>query len=139
MYFRYTAVAFLANGLGVFGLRLLAGMRVQNPNVVQYLTLWYLFGAAIGLIPYLVCCRRPFRREIWIGLSMALASLGGQLGMEQALAAGLPGYLVFPVAMGGGMLFVTVVGVSVFRERLGRAGYFGIAAGTMSVILLALP
>jgi|SRR6185312_2715530 multidrug transporter EmrE-like cation transporter len=139
MYFRYTAIAFLANGFGVFGLRLLAGMRVENPNVIQYLTLWYLFGAGVGLIPYLVCCRRPFRREIWFGLSMAVASLGGQLGMERALSTGLPGYIVFPTAMGGGMLLVTVVGVSIFRERVGRAGYLGIVAGTLSVILLALP
>lgn len=139
MYFRYTVIAFLANGFGVFGLRLLAGMHVANTSVLQYLTLWYLFGAAIGLVPYLLCCRRPHAREVWLGLAMAGASLGGQLSMERSLATGLPGYVVFPAAMGGGLLFVTAVGVGEFGERIGMTGYLGIIAGTLSIILLSLP
>jgi hypothetical protein len=138
MYFRYMAVAFVTNGLGVFGLRMLAGAGLANTDAVQYLTIWYLAGCALAFLAWLRSGELA-RREWMIGGSMALCSLCGQLGMAVALGRGLPGYVVFPVATGGGLLFVVATGVGLFRERLGAAGYAGIALGTVALVLLALP
>jgi multidrug transporter EmrE-like cation transporter len=70
---------------------------------------------------------------------MAACSLAGQLGMALALSAGIPGFIVFPVATGGGLILVVTVGVFGFREPMGPLGYLGIATGTCALILLALP
>src|SRR4051794_11465293 len=138
MYFRYMIIAFVTNGLGVFGLRMLAAAGLGNTDTIQYLTLWYLAGAALAFFAWLGS-GKLLMREWLIGGAMAVCSLCGQLGMASALAGGLPGYVVFPVATGGGLLFVVAVGVSVFRERIGAAGYFGIVVGSAALVLLALP
>jgi multidrug transporter EmrE-like cation transporter len=83
--------------------------------------------------------RRPERKEVVIGSIMALCSLIGQTGMAFALSAGLPGFVVFPVATGGGLIFVVLIGVLVFREPMRPLGYIGIATGVSALILLALP
>jgi multidrug transporter EmrE-like cation transporter len=138
MYFRYMSIAFVTNGLGVFGLRILAAAGLANTDSVQYLTIWYFAGAALASV---ACLRsgKLLSREWLIGGAMAVCSLCGQLGMANALAGGLPGYVVFPVATGGGLLLVVATGVGLFRERMGAAGYLGISIGIVALILLALP
>src|SRR5207237_1886849 len=138
MYLRYMSIAFLTNGLGVFGLRILAADGLANTDTIQYLTIWYVAGALLAFLAWLRS-GKLLPREWIIGGSMAVCSLCGQLGMAGALAGGLPGYVVFPVATGGGLSFVVAVGVSLFRERIGAAGYLGIAVGTVALVLLALP
>jgi hypothetical protein len=138
MYLRYMSIAFVTNGLGVFGLRILTGYGLANTDTLQYLTIWYVAGAALAFLAWLGTGKLLLREWI-IGGAMAVCSLCGQLGMIRALGGGLPGYVVFPVATGGGLLFVVAVGVSLFRERIGIAGYIGIAVGTIALILLALP
>ena len=70
---------------------------------------------------------------------MALCSLCGQLGMALALQHGIDGAVVYPVAIGGGMLFVAAIGIVIFREPMSTLGYFGIAVGSAALVLLALP
>src|SRR5712692_4789647 len=129
MYFRYMAVAFLTNGLGAFGLRILAGAGLGQVRDIQYISLWYLSGCVIAALAYFWHHRRPFRREVLIGFAMALCSLFGQLGMALSLSKGIPGFIVFPVATGGGLLLVVLVGIRLFREPMGKIGYLGIATG----------
>jgi multidrug transporter EmrE-like cation transporter len=138
-YVRYMLVAFLTNGLGAFGLRILAGAGLGHVSEQQYLSLWYVAGALVAAVPFLRLRRGAFRREWLLGGAMAGCSLFGQLGMALALSNGLPGFVVFPVATGGGLLFVLGVGVAGFRERVHWVGYLGIATGTLALVLLALP
>lgn len=138
-YVRYMLVAFLTNGLGAFGLRVLAGAGLGHVREQQYLSLWYLAGALVASVPFLRLRSRMEPREWLLGGAMAACSLFGQLGMALALTHGLPGLVVFPVATGGGLLFVLAVGVAIFRERVHWAGYLGIVTGTLALILLALP
>ena len=51
----------------------------------------------------------------------------------------MPGFVVFPVATGGGLTFVVLVGVLLFKEPMGLLGYLGIATGACALLLLALP
>lgn len=139
MYFRLMLVAFLTNGLGTFGLRILAGSGLGAVSELQYLALWYLAGCLGAVAACATRLSRPERREIAIGGAMALCSLCGQLGMALSLSSGIPGFIVFPVATGGGLLFVVAVGVFAFREPIRGLGYLGIATGTAALVLLAIP
>jgi multidrug transporter EmrE-like cation transporter len=132
-------LAFLTNGLGVFGLRVLSGEGVAESRALQYLALWYTAGLLLAAIVYFRQMRNPQAREAGMGSAMALCSLCGQLGMALALSAGLPGYVVFPVATGGGLVLVVLVGLAIFRERTHALGYLGIAVGVSALILLAFP
>ncbi|MCW5977919.1 MAG: hypothetical protein KIT09_07565 [Bryobacteraceae bacterium] len=139
MYFRYMLVAFLTNGLGAFGLRVLVGMGQAELYKLQYLAVWYLAGAALAAAAYLLRRTRPQSREMLVALAMGLCSLLGQLGMALALAGGVPGFVVFPVATGGGLLLVALAGVLIFRERITMWGYLGVAVGSAALALLSLP
>ena len=138
MYIRYMLLAFLTNGLGAFGLRILAGAGLGDVPPEHYLSFWYLSGCAVATVVYFRKHGRPAPREVIIGGLMALCSAGGQLGMALSLH-GIPGFVVFPVAIGGGMLFVVAIGIGLFHEPMSRLGYFGIATGAAALALLALP
>jgi multidrug transporter EmrE-like cation transporter len=139
MYQRYMAMAFLTNGLGAFGLRILAGAGLGQIEAIQYLALWYTAGLFLAAIVFFRLYGKPEQKDVGVGSLMALCSLVGQTGMAFALSAGLPGYVVFPVATGGGLIFVVLVGVFLFREPMGPLGYLGIATGVCALVLLALP
>jgi multidrug transporter EmrE-like cation transporter len=139
MYQRYMAAAFLTNGLGIFGLRVLAGAGLGNVDQTQYLSLWYAAGLLLAALVFFRRYGRPWRKELLIGSGMALCSMAGQLGMALSLSSGIPGFVVFPVATGGGLIFVVLVGVLIFHEPMGPLGYLGIATGVAALVLLALP
>jgi hypothetical protein len=42
------SMAFVTNGRGVFGLRILAVAALANIETIEYLTIWYLAAAAPG-------------------------------------------------------------------------------------------
>lgn len=132
-------VAFVANGLGAFGLRVLAGMGVAGKYNLQYLCALYGGGSLLACVAYFIHNRQPERRELVVTAGMALASIFGQLGMMMALEKGLPGFVVFPVCIGGGMLLVLVAAAVFFGERLSTYGYLGVVIGFASLILLAFP
>ena len=139
MYTRYMLIAFLTNGLGAFGLRVLAGAGLGSVTNVQYLALWYLAGLALAAAAYLRLPGRFTTPELTIGLGMALCSLTGQMGMSLALLGNLPGFVVFPVSIGGGLLMVVLTGVLLFHEKVHPMGLLGMISGTAALVLLALP
>lgn len=139
MWIRLILVAFITNGLGAFGLRILSGMGLAGRYDFQYLVGLYGGGAIVASLAYFPYHKHPFARELLITSGMAACSILGQLGMLVALQRGLPGFVVFPVCVGGGMLLVLAVAVLLFRERLSLAGYLGICIGFISLLLLAFP
>ena len=139
MYQRYMALAFLTNGLGAFGLRVLAGAGLGHIEATQYLAVWYSAGLVLAALAFFRLYGRPQHKDIVIGSVMAVCSLFGQMGMALSLSGGLPGYVVFPVATGGGLLLVVMVGVLLFGEPMGPLGYLGIVTGISALVLLALP
>lgn len=70
---------------------------------------------------------------------MASMSFAGQICLVAALNGDASAYLVFPIAGGANVLFVTVFGVFLFRERLGVYGVAGIFCGLISFTILSLP
>jgi hypothetical protein len=124
--------------MGAFGLRVLAANGLGPITEAQYLSWWYLSGLATALVCY-ASSGRPNLKEAVIGGGMALCSLLGQTGMALALAKGLPGFIVFPVATGGGLLLVVAAGRLIFRESVGVLGKLGVIVGFLALIVLALP
>ena len=139
MWYRMMIVAFFSNGLCVFGMRVLQDMKLGEYGFL-YLAFWYTSGLAVALIPFLMSKKsQMLGREMVIGGLMGLCSSLGLIFLTFALASGLQGYLVFPVAIGGSLSIVTTVGVVVFKERLSVFGYLGVLAGVVGIVLVATP
>jgi multidrug transporter EmrE-like cation transporter len=138
MWFRLMMVAFVFNGLCTFGLRILAAMGLAERYTSSYLVFWYLAGTLFLAIQYLRSGERAKRADFAIGGALGLCSAGGQTALGLALARGLPGSIVFPVVLAGGLFIVVATGVIVFGERIGNAGRLGIFLGVISIVLLSL-
>ena len=137
MWFRLMMLAFFFNGLCPFGLRILAGLGLGARYTALYLVFWYLAGGLFMLGLFLRSPRRPHRYDILVGAGLGFFSTCGQNSMGLALANGLPGNVVFPVTLAGGLFLVVLAAIFIFRERLGPAGIAGIALGIVSIALLS--
>ena len=94
-------------------------------------------GLTVALIAFLSRQPKLARAEIAVGGLMGLFSSVGWILLTQAIARGMPGYLAFPIAIGGNLSIVAAVGVLVFKERLSPYGYLGILTGIAGIALLA--
>jgi multidrug transporter EmrE-like cation transporter len=140
------AIAFLANGLCAFGARVLQDMGLAGTHSFLYLAFWYLAGLAVSMLIFHSAAASPSdvtpigqltRSELLIGGLMGICSSVGWIFLTRAIASGMPGYLVFPIAIGGNLSIVAVVGVLLFKERLSSYGYLGMVSGIAGIALLA--
>jgi multidrug transporter EmrE-like cation transporter len=139
MWFRMMMLAFITNGLGVLGTRILTGWNLAEQYKFRYLVFWYGAGFLLAALLFL---REGFTfrgRELIIAGLMGAASVGGQLSLLTALEKGVPGHVVFPIANGGGLFVVVLVGILLFGERVHRYGTAGIVLGIAASVLLSLP
>lgn len=137
MWIRMMLVCFLTNGLGAFGLRIMSGMGLSEAFKLPYLMLWYWSGLLLAALVFFAKQNRPYRRELIIGGGLALSSVVGQLGMAYSLDYGIPGYVVFQVAPGGGLFLVVLVGIVFFKEKVSGYGLAGIILGMTALVVLA--
>jgi multidrug transporter EmrE-like cation transporter len=131
-------LAFVTNGLGPFGLKVL-NEQGFGAYQSQYLVYWYLGGAIFGIIAFLPGMRQTKPREVALGACMGLCSLGGQTFTGLSLAHGIPGHVAFPITTGGSLFLVAAVGIFIFKERVGRYGSAGIILGILALIMLSVP
>ena len=129
MWFRLMMMAFVLNGLCPFGLRILAGLGLADHYTPLYLVFWYLAGALFMLRSFLRTPHRPARSDMLVGAGLGIFSTCGQTSMGLALASGIPGSVVFPVALAGGLFVVVLTAVVIFKERIGPAGIAGFRWG----------
>lgn len=137
MWYRMMVIAFFANGLGAFGLRVLQGMGLAETHSFLYLGFWYLAGLCVAMIALLSQRASLGRSEIVVGGLMGLFSSVGWILLSQAIARDTPGVVAYPIAIGGNLSIVAAVGVLVFKERLSPYGYLGILTGVAGIALLA--
>lgn len=135
---RLMLIAFVANGLGPFGLKIMAEKGLSESYHFQYLLWWYAGGFVFCLAAFLIerVCLQP--REVVMAFGIGAGSFGGQLFSLMALEKGVPGYIVFPVTTGGNLFLVAAAGVFLFRERIGKYGIAGILVGVLALVLLSL-
>jgi drug/metabolite transporter (DMT)-like permease len=132
------AVILLTNGMSAFGLKMIAAWRLPENVQPSYLALWYAAGMLSVAAPGLLKGVRPRAQEFGWGALLAALSMGGQIAMALALARGAPGHVVFPIAIGGSVLIVTLAGRFAFGERMSRATACGVLLGLAAVVLLSV-
>jgi drug/metabolite transporter (DMT)-like permease len=137
IWIRLMLVAFLANGIGPFGLKVLA-MQGLEPYQAQYLLYWYLGGFIFALGALVLGRTRVNGREVLLGAAMGGCSLAGQSFTGVALAAGLPGHIAFPLTTGGSLFLVALAGIVLFKERIGPYGLCGVILGVTSLVMLSI-
>jgi multidrug transporter EmrE-like cation transporter len=137
MWFRWMMLAFAFNGVCTFGLRILAGRGIGEKYISTYLVLWYLAGAILLAAIYFRQRMGTRRSDLAVGSALGVASVAGQTSLGLALSGGIPGAIVYPVTLGGGLFIVVGVGVLLFKERVGPFGIAGILLGILSIVLLS--
>jgi multidrug transporter EmrE-like cation transporter len=138
MWFLLMLVILLTNGMSAFGLKMIAAWGLPETVKYPYLTAWYAGGLAAIALPMLLKGMRFGKTEIfWGGVAGAL-SIGGQIAMAVALSSGVPGHVVFPIAIGGSIFVVALAGRLVFGERLNPPTAAGLALGFAAVVLLGV-
>lgn len=137
VWFRLMLVAFLANGLGPFGLKVLTekGFAAYQS---QYLFYWYLGGFIFALMALLLSRSGVNRVEVLLGAIMGCCSFAGQYFTARALSSGVPGHIAFPLTTGGSLFLVAAAGLLLFKERIGLHGFFGIVLGIASLVMLSI-
>jgi multidrug transporter EmrE-like cation transporter len=138
MWFRWMMLAFAFNGVCTFGLRILAARGLTDKYISVYLVLWYLAGTLLLGAIYIHRHMRTRRSDLAVGGALGLASVAGQTSLGLALSGGLPGLVVYPVTLAGGLFIVVGAGVMLFKERVGPYGMAGIVLGIISIVLLSL-
>ena len=134
---RLMLVAFFANGVGPFGLKVLA-TRGLAAYQSQYLFYWYLGGVVFALAALWLARSRVNGREVLLGAAMGACSFAGQSFTALALAKGLPGHIAFPLTTGGSLFVVALAGLVFFRERIGPYGLGGVVLGIGALVMLSI-
>ena len=135
---RLMLAAYVTNGLGPFGLKIMAEKGLLEQYHYQYLLWWYGGSLVFCLASFMASGSRFQFRELVIALGIGVGSFGGQLFSLLALEQKVPGYIVFPITTGGNLFLVATGGVLLFNERVGRYGVAGILVGILSLVLLSL-
>jgi len=138
MWFLLMLVILLTNGMSAFGLKMIAEWRLPETIKYPYLTVWYAGGLAVIALPTLLRGIRVRRREIFWGAVAGALSIGGQVAMAVALSSGVPGHVVFPVAIGGSIFVVALAGRVIFGERMNTPTLLGLILGLAAVVLVGI-
>jgi len=138
MWFLLMLVILVTNGMSSFGLKMLAGWGLPDTVKYPYLTAWYAGGLAAIALPMLLKGIRVGKTEIFWGAIAGALSIGGQVAMAVALSSGVPGHVVFPIAIGGSIFVVALTGRLVVGERMNAPTALGVALGFVAVILLGV-
>jgi multidrug transporter EmrE-like cation transporter len=131
-------VAFLSNGIGPFGLKILSEQGLAARYQAQYLLYWYLGAFVFAIAAILRSRLLPFGREIWLGALMGACSLLGQAFTGLALSHGVPGHVAFPITTGGSLFLVATAGLLLFREKVGAYGIAGMVLGIAALVALSV-
>ena len=136
MWKKFAGLSFVANGLC-----LLVGKMLTESGLGNFILLYLLIFYAIGFLwSFSLCLKKriaPDRKGVLIGTGAGISSFSGSLFLLLALKK-VPGSIVFPIAIGGNLVTVSLLAAFIFRERLGRRGILGIISGIAGLILLSI-
>lgn len=138
VWLRLMLIAFAANGIGPFGLKILSERGLAGAYQAQYLLYWYLGAFAFAVAALVASRLQPFGREVWLGSLMGGCSLLGQSFTGMALSHGVPGHVVFPITTGGSLFLVAAAGLLLFKERVGPYGIAGMGLGIAALVALSV-
>ena len=130
-------VAFFCNGMGPFGLKVLAANNLSDAYHYQFITAYYFCGFMLIVPVVLFAGIRPNAKEFLMGAAMGACSFAGTLFTAFALERGAPGEVVFPITTGGSLLVVAIAGILLFKEKVAWQGAVGILIGILALVLLS--
>lgn len=130
-------VAFLCNGMGPFGLKVLAANHLSCAFHYQFIAEYYFSGFLLTTPAVIVARIRPTRKGFLIAPTMGACSFAGTLFTAFALERGAPGELAFPITTGGSLLVVAIAGILLFKEKIAWQGVTGILIGILALALLS--
>ena len=135
------AVSFVLNAGCAYCYSLAAHLQTDE-SPAHRLGLLLASGAvlAAGTLVLSLLVRRPGSRRasLTIGPAAGLCSFATGMLLLASLAAGVPGYVLYPAALGGSNVTVVLLSVLLLKERPGRWGWCGIAAGIVAMGLMGL-
>jgi multidrug transporter EmrE-like cation transporter len=137
-WFQLMLLACITNGLGAFGLKVLAGRGLTDRYELQYLLVWYLGWLLFGVVVFIGRPFKPRTREILIAAAMGSCSVAGQFFTGLALARDVAGHVAFSISTGGTLFIVALAGILLFREKVGPYGFAGLVLGILSIIVLSI-
>jgi drug/metabolite transporter (DMT)-like permease len=137
-WFQLMLLACITNGLGAFGLKVLAGLGLTDRYELQYLLVWYLGWLLFGVVVFIGRPFKPHTREILIAAAMGLCSVAGQFFTGLALARDVAGHVAFSISTGGTLFIVALAGILLFREKVGPYGLAGLVLGILSIVVLSI-
>lgn len=77
------------------------------------------------------------RPSVWAGILLGVPNFFSVIFLVRALGQ-LPGSVFFPLNNIGLLLFVSVVGIVIYRERYTATGWAGLGMAALAILLLAL-
>lgn len=132
-------------GLGLIALLLVGGgcdamskvFEVYGPAKLSEQFLFYTFAVAFLLCAGIAACsrERPGLRELMFGTLIGIPNFFSAKFLLLALGR-LPAVVVYPSFSVATLLCITLAGVAVFRERLGKLQWAALAAIVAALILL---
>jgi len=136
-------LSFVMNAAMQYAFKLAQSMQPDDrlAHNIAYMLSLYIAVTLTGIVLAFVLPRRKgsFGRACITGASVGTCLFFGGMFVLQALsAADFPGYLLFPATAGGNSILVTVLSVIFLKERPGRFGWAGIAAGVAALTTLGL-
>ena len=134
---RLMLVAFVSNGVGPFGLKVLSERNLASFQP-QYLLYWYVGGLSFALAAFVRTDFRIGPWEVLLGAAMGACSFSGQAFTGLALSHGIPGHIAFPLTTGGSLFLVAGAGILLFKEKVGKYGIAGMVIGILALVLLSL-
>ena len=141
-WFLFMGLSFAFNALCLYTFKLSEWLQ-PNTDVLHHLVLLlsaYVVLAAGSLVLALFIRRRGSARTgVMTGTIVGSILVTGGFCTLQALSVGeVPAHVLFPTTNGGSSVLVVVLSVILLRERPGRFGWMGIAAGATALVLLGL-
>jgi len=136
MWKKFAGLSFIANGLC-----LLAGKILTESGLGNFILLYLLIFYAAGFFwSFSLCLKKrivPAMKGVLIGAGAGISSFSGSLFLLLALKK-MPGSIVFPIAIGGNLVTVSLLAAFFFKERLEVKGILGIISGIAGLILLSI-
>ena len=136
MWKKLAILAFFANGFCLLVGKILTESGLSS-FILLYLLIFYAIGFFYSLLFSLKNRMVPAKKDVLIGAGAGIGSFFGSLFLLLALKK-IPGSIVFPIAIGGNLVTVSLLSILIFKERLGIKGILGIISGIAGLILLSI-
>ena len=133
-YRRLMAIAFIANGIALIGLKIIG--QIMSKDITGTFLVSLYGAASVAAFIQMWMHRKPIDwKSVAVGTMAGMFSLIGTYSILKA-ASMMPGYIVFPLANGGSIVLVVLVGCMAFKEKIGSYGIAGIISGVLAIVLL---